>query len=194
MKRILSLTISVFLLLANVSSTGLAFISKPHLEIGFSAGLRTIINSDCREVYGNGINFFPSIAVIWNGLMLGTGYEGGFKRNGLIGIYEEPATLRISGIEVFTGYQATFGPIHPLIKIGYGFYSYKQLIDSPYIGDISVDGKKSALIFSGGVKIDPVPWMFVMAEVKYGNLKVKPYEIEVDLGGMRLNGGIGFRF
>jgi len=46
----------------------------------------------------------------------------------------------------------------------------------------------------GGIKIDPVQWMFVVAEVKYGNLKVKPYDIEVNLGGMRLNGGMGFRF
>jgi len=173
---------------------GLTAGMKPSLEIGFSFGTRSVINSDIKEVYGNGTNYFPSLALVWNGLMFGAGYEGGYKRDGLIGIYQEPTTLSVAGPEVFIGYQLGLGIFCPYVKVGYGFYAYKQTIESEYVSDYPVDGSKSGLIFSGGFKIYPIKHLFIAAEVKYGTLKVKPYTEEVDLGGMRLNGGIGIRF
>ena len=46
----------------------------------------------------------------------------------------------------------------------------------------------------GGLKFYPLENLFVAAEVRYIPLKVKPYEYEVDLGGIRYLAGLGFRF
>ncbi|MDY0231475.1 MAG: outer membrane beta-barrel protein [Candidatus Saccharicenans sp.] len=168
---------------------------KPNFEIGCSLGLRTVINSDLKEAYGNGINYFPNLSVVWKGIILGLGYEGGYKRDGVLGIYEEPAELSVKGPEVFLGYQFNLlNKVSPFIKIGYGFYSYKQVVESEYLSDYPVDGTKSGLIFGGGLKIYPIKQVFISAEVKYGSLKVKPYEDEVDVGGLRLNCGFGIKF
>ncbi|MGB9893382.1 MAG: outer membrane beta-barrel protein [Candidatus Saccharicenans sp.] len=194
MKKIISILISLIAIQTLVFVPRLAAASGPSFEIGFSYGLRSVVNSDIKEVYGNGTSYFPSVALIWKGLMFGAGYEGGYKRDGLIGIYQEATTLSVAGPEVFIGYQLQLGIFSPYVKVGYGFYSYKQTIESEYVSDYPVDGSKSGLIFSGGFKIYPIKHLFIAAEVKYGHLKVKPYDIEVDLGGMRLNGGLGIRF
>jgi hypothetical protein len=168
--------------------------TKPQIEIGFLAGLRTLNNADLKSVYGNGFIFFPSITLIWRGIIFGGGYETGFKKNGLIGIYQEPAQLTVNEPEIYAGYQLTLNKFAPYLKLGWGFYSYKQVVNSPYVSNYPVNGKKSGLIFAAGFKFYPIKRMFISAEIKYGALKVKPYDQVVDIGGMRLNGGLGICF
>jgi opacity protein-like surface antigen len=124
--------------------------------------------------------------------MLGAGYEGGYSKAGKIGIYQEPSTLKVNGFEVYIGYALKIGSFSPYIKIGCGSYSYKQTIDSPYLSDFRVDGNKSTFSGSGGIKFYPIKNIFLAIEVRYVPLKVKPLEEEVDLGGMRFLGGVGF--
>ncbi|HUM79761.1 MAG TPA: outer membrane beta-barrel protein [Candidatus Saccharicenans sp.] len=193
MKNI-KIIVCLVLFLAFLTGQGLAAGIKPKIEAGLSFGLRTLNNSELKDVYGQGTNFFPSVTLIWKGLMFGGGYEAGFKRDGLIGIYEEPAELTVKGGEIFAGYQLMLRNIAPYIKVGLGFYSYKQVVESEYVSDYPVDGNKTGLIVAGGIKYFPLKRLFISAEVKYGSLKVKPYDLEVDLGGLRLNGGLGFSF
>jgi len=47
---------------------------------------------------------------------------------------------------------------------------------------------------SGGIKFYPQKNVFLAVEFKYIPLKVQPYDVEVDLSGMRILGGIGFSF
>jgi opacity protein-like surface antigen len=190
----IKITICLFLSLAFLAGQSLAAGIKPKIEVGLSFGLRTLNNSELKDVYGQGTNFFPSVSLIWKGLMIGGGYEAGFKKDGLLGIYQEPAELTVKGGEIFAGYQLRLKNIAPYIKVGVGFYSYKQVVDSEYVSDYPVDGNKTGLIVAGGLKYFPLKKLFISAEVKYGGLKVKPYDTEVDLGGLRLNGGLGLSF
>jgi len=190
----IKVTICLFLSLAFLAGQSLAAGIKPKIEVGLSFGLRTLNNSELKDVYGQGTNFFPNVSLVWKGLMLGGGYEAGFKKDGLLGIYQEPAELTVKGGEIFAGYQLRLKNIAPYIKVGVGFYSYKQVVDSEYVSDYPVDGNKTGLIVAGGLKYFPLKKLFISAEVKYGGLKVKPYDIEVDLGGLRLNGGLGLSF
>jgi len=190
----IKITICLFLSLAFLAGQSLAAGIKPKIEVGLSFGLRTLNNSELKDIYGQGTNFFPSVSLIWKGLMIGGGYEAGFKKDGLLGIYQEPAELTVKGGEIFAGYQLRLKNIAPYIKVGVGFYSYKQVVDSEYVSDYPVDGNKTGLIVAGGLKYFPLKKLFISAEVKYGGLKVKPYDIEVDLGGLRLNGGLGLSF
>lgn len=190
----IKIIVCLALSLAFLAGQSLAAGIKPKIEVGLSFGLRTLNNSELKDVYGQGTNFFPSVTLIWKGLMLGGGYEAGFKKDGVIGIYEEPAELSVKGGEIFAGYELRLMNIAPYARIGLGFYSYKQLIDSEYVSNYPVDGNKTGLIVAGGIKYFPLKRLFISAEVKYGSLKVKPYDVEVDLGGLRLNGGLGFSF
>ncbi len=166
-----------------------------HIEIGALGGTRTVNSADIKTVYGNGMVFYPYLAVhAWKGLYIGAGYEGGYKREGTIGIYEEPTTLQVVGFEAFVGYEITVRTVTPYIKAGYARYSYKQTIDSPFIGDQAADGNKWTMTLGGGLKLSLSGAFFAAGEIRFVPLKVKPFEDEVDLGGMRYTAGLGLKF
>jgi hypothetical protein len=162
-----------------------------HFEAGALYGPRYMADPDIKNIYGEGFVYFPYAAVIWKRILIGGGYEGGYLKNGAIGLYEEPSSLKISGFEFFIGYVIKIKIIAPYIKIGCGSYSYQQKIDSPYVESFKVDHKKTAITIAGGVKIYALKNLFLMAEAKYVPLKVRPFEEEVDLSGLRLLAGIG---
>jgi len=184
-------TMGLVLFVALVSGLA-ATNSSFHFEIGAFYGTRQTVDSDIKSVYGNGMIYFPFLALTWKGVILGAGYEGGYSKTGKIGIYQEASRLTVNGFELYIGYAAKISRFFPYIKIGYGSYSYKQTIDSPYISDVRVDGSKSTVTGSGGIKFYPIKNIFLAIEVRYVPLKVKPLEEEVDLSGMRFQGGVGF--
>ena len=188
MKRLI-----VVLILALGFATGpLAESSSFHLEIGGFYGIRQVVDSDIKNVYGSGMVYFPFLAVTWKGIILGAGYEGGYSKSGKIGLYQEPTTLKVNGFEVYVGYALRIKSLAPYFRVGYGSYSYKQTIDSPYLSDFKVDGTKSTFSGSAGIKLYPIKRLFLAIDVRYVALKVKPLDEEVDLGGLRFEGGIGF--
>jgi len=162
-------------------------------SFGFHAGMRTVSDSDIKTVYGNGLCYFPYAAVnVFKGFTIGGGYEFGYSREGTIGIYNEATTLKVTGIQAFVGYQYSISVVTPYVFVGFGSFSYKQTVESPAAQ--TVDATKSTFFVAGGIKVYPMKNIYISAEVKYVPLKVKPYEDEVDLGGLRLMGGLGFTF
>jgi opacity protein-like surface antigen len=163
---------------------------------GVQAGLRTVSDPEIKNVYGNGLVFFPNLAVnLWKGVFVGAGYELGYSRSGTIGLFEEETTLKVSGFEFFAGYQMPLGMVTPYILGGVGMFSYKQTVDSPAAQD--VDDSQVTFLVALGAKVHPVPRfksVFLVFEFKYIPLSVKPLDESVDLGGMRLTGGLGFSF
>jgi len=163
-----------------------------NFDFGIFYGLRTVNNSEIREVYGNGTVFVPYLAVkVWRGITLGVDYEGGYSKEGKIGLYQEFSKLRVTGFGFFARYEWRVGRISPYLKFGYGSFSYKQEIENPSVGEFKVDHKKGAIILGGGIKFYPLKKVFLAGEVKYVPLKVRPFEEKVDLGGFRLLAGIG---
>ena len=161
------------------------------LDLGLFFGTRSVKDDQIKEVYGNGTAYFPCASVnFWKGLFVGLGYEGGFDRDGKIGLYQEETSLKVTGIEFFAGYHFDLGKVSPYVKLGLGSYSYEQVVS----GQAKVDEKKSALTLAAGARFYPLKGLFLAAEIKCVPLKVKPMDIEVDLGGMRLAAGIGYTF
>ncbi len=178
----------LFIILLGVLTWGLQAVD---LDLGLFFGSRSVKDSQIRDVYGNGTAYFPYASVnFWKGLFAGLGYEGGYDRDGKIGLYQEDTSLKVSGLEVFVGYRFDLGKVSPYVKLGLGNYSYKQVVS----GQTKVDDKKSALTLAGGARFYPVKGLFLAAEIKCVPLKVKPMAIEIDLGGMRLAAGIGYTF
>ncbi|UCF57930.1 MAG: hypothetical protein JSW15_05635 [Deltaproteobacteria bacterium] len=167
------------------------------VEVGFGInfGLRTVADSQIRDVYGNGTVYFPYLrASLWKGLSVGAGYEGGYSRDGKIGLYQEETTLKVSGWEVFVSYDFRVERLTPYVLLGYGSYSYEQTINSEYLAGYKVDSRKSSVVAAAGVRLHAIGGLFLGVEAKYVPLKVKPYEEEVDLSGLRFSAAIGYSF
>lgn len=187
MKKIISLII--FLTLFSPGLFALNF--GLNFEAGFLYGARHVTDVDIKNIYGNGTVYFPYAAIVWHGVILGGGYEGGYSRSGKIGLYEESTSLTVKGYEFFLGYQFKVKIFAPYFKVGYGSYSYKQTIESSFVGEYKVDHKKTTVTFGGGLKVYPLKNLYLAGEVRLVPLKVRPFEDEVDLGGLRILGGIG---
>jgi hypothetical protein len=185
MKKILAVMACLVLISAGAEAV--------EISLGFQAGLRTASGTFIKDVYGNGICYFPYATVNFGkGFTVGAGYEFGYSRSGKIGLYEEDTTLKVSGIEAFVGYQFSISIVTPYVFVGFGSFSYKQTVDS--LAAQPVDFKKSTFFAAAGLKVSPIKYIYISAEAKYVPLMVKPYEDEVDLGGLRLTAGIGLSF
>ena len=68
---------------------------------------------------------------------LGLGYEGGYDRDGKIGLFQEDTNLKVTGLEFFAGYRFDLGKVSPYVKLGLGNYTYKQMVS----GQTKVDEK-----------------------------------------------------
>jgi len=183
MKKIVITTVLLGLL-----ATGLPAIK---LDVGLMYGTRSVKDADIREVYGNGSAYFPYLAVnFWKGLALGLGYEGGYDRDGEIGLYQEATNLKAAGMEFFAAYLFELKKFTPYVKLGLASFAYEQTVSD----EVKFDKKKSALTLAAGTRFYPAKGLFLAAEIKYVPLKVKPLSEEVDLGGMRLALGVGYTF
>jgi hypothetical protein len=161
------------------------------LDVGILYGSRSVKDADIKDVYGNGSAYFPYLAVnVWKGLSFGLGYEGGYDRDGKIGLYQEDSNLKVAGLEFFAAYRLELGNLSPYLKLGFGSYAYKQVVSNV----TKVDDKKSAVNLAVGIRFYVIKGLFLAAEAKYVLLKVKPIEEEVDLTGMRLSAGVGYTF
>ncbi len=173
-----------------------AFAQAITISGGLQFGLRTVNDSEIKDVYGQGTCLFPYLAVNpWKGVIVGAGYEFGYSKSGHIGIYDEATTLKVSGLEVFAGYQYPVGFMTPYALLGLGSFSYKQTVASQAAQ--KVDTSKMTFFFAVGAKASPLkalPGLFFNLEVKYVPLSVKPYDESVDLGGIRLTLGAGYSF
>ncbi len=179
---------TLFLIMLGLLTWGLQAVD---LDLGLFYGTRSVADDQIRDVYGNGTTFFPYVSVgIWKGVFAGLGHEFGYDRDGRIGLYQEETNLKVTGLEFFAGYRFDLGKVSPYVKLGLGSYAYEQTVS----GASKVDEKKSSVTLAGGARFYPVKGLFLAAEIKYVPLKVKPFDIEVDLGGMRLAAGIGYTF
>lgn len=163
------------------------------LKAGIMGGARTASDPDIRRIYGGGSVYYPFLAVgLVKGFSLGTGYEGGYSRSGVIGSYKESTTLKVSGPELFAGYWFRLEPLSLYVRAGWGSYAYRQTVESPSARDFPVDARQGAFHAAGGVHVFFSERFYLCGEVKYVPLKVQPYGREVNLGGIRYMAGIGY--
>ncbi len=164
------------------------------ISLGLNYGFRHIEDGVIQATYGNGTVFVPYLRVTpFRSVGIEVAYEGGYKKSGTVGIYEENSTLSVTGWE-FSG--ILYLPIRPLvgyIKFGMAYYSYKQDIESDFIR-MPVDHKKWTNVFGIGATLMLFKGLFLSAEVKAVPLRVMPFDREVDLSGIRVVGGIGYSF
>jgi hypothetical protein len=183
MKKIITFTFLLSLLASGVHAV--------KLDVGVLYSSCGVTDANIREVYGNGTVYFPCLGVtVWKGLCFGLGYEGGYDRDGKIGLYQEDTNFKVAGMELFAAYRLELGKLSPYLKLGFASYSYQQVVS----GVTTVNDKKSGPSLAAGIRYYPSKWLFLAVEAKYVYLQVMPIDQKVDLSGMRLGAGIGCMF
>ena len=164
------------------------------IAAGLNIGKRLIDDPFIRDVYGHGYVFQPFLRYNYTNLLaIEAAYEGGYKRDGRIGLFQEESTLSITGWELSGILYYRIHNFVPFIRFGVGYYDYRQDIVSEFV-HFEVDNHKITYIMGGGITIFLNNSFFLNTEVKYIPFKVTPVDIEVDLSGMRFMLGIGYRF
>jgi hypothetical protein len=163
------------------------------LSAGFLAGRRLIEDPAVKQTYGDGMVFYPFLRWTTNRfLSFEVGHEIGYKKSGQVGFYEENSTLEIQGWELCTVLHYPLKRLTPYVRLGIGYYSYKQEINSEFIR-LKVDHHKLALVIGAGMNVPVYKGLFLTAEIKHVPLKVKPFDSTVDLSGLRFLLGLGLR-
>jgi len=164
------------------------------LDLTLKFGTRQVNDANMKEIYGNGFVFLPSVCIsVFPNFSVQAAYEGGYKKSGMVGLYQDESTLRISGMEISTILWYRFSSFKPYFQLGGGYYFYRQDVENDFVR-FQVDHKKVGFILGGGVDIDLYKGLFLSLGIKYVQLEVQPFDVPVDLSGIRILGGIGWGF
>jgi|GEM_PF-686768 len=165
------------------------------VHLGMRLGGRTVFDERIVEVYGEGFLYSPFLRLTSERTLLGLelAYEGGFQRDGAIGLFQESSRLSLTGIEVAAILRRRFGPLVPYLKAGIGYFFYKQDVDSQEVR-FKVNRNQQQVVLGGGLDIRLPKGFYLTSEFKYVPLKVAPFDRIVDLGGLRFLAGIGWSF
>ncbi len=171
--------------------------SAAQFTLGLNGGYRFLDDPALGEIYGDGYVYEPYVRYsISYWLDLELSYEGGYKKSARIGLFEEDSTLSVSGLQLAGIVRVPFLRIRNVstyFKAGIAYYFYKQDIDSEFLRQ-KVDHRKWTTVIGAGMNIHLFRGLFLTAEVKSIPLRVRPFDINVDLGGIRILFGIGYQF
>lgn len=164
-------------------------------DLTFRAGYLQLTEPPVKSVYGGGFIINPSIAAgLSPYFSVKAGWEGGYQQDAEIGLYNESSTLYLNAWEISGIFRyPEWAPFIPFIEAGLGSYGCLQEIDSDFIRK-KVDRHRISYFAAAGVSYVLGSRIFLLAEFKYVPLKVRPFDIEVDLTGYRMLAGIGYRF
>lgn len=182
-------TVLVWMILFSVS-----FIQAADLKLGLRVGHREVKDSNLHQIYGDGMVYTPYLSYFPHELYgLEFSYEGGYRKEAPIGLFDEQSTLSVQGLQLCGVLRYRVGQFVPYFKFGGACFFYKQEIESEYIRR-DVDHHKWTTVVGAGVEWKLFSLLSLAAEWRSIPLKVKPYDVEVDLGGARYLLGLGIAF
>jgi hypothetical protein len=142
-----------------------------------------------KDIYGNGTSFGGEI-----GINLGKGlgiWAGGhhFSKKGKLTFTEEVTKIQIIPLYAGVKYRLAKASIRPYVGFALGYFRYKETnpIGTVKKGDIGYIGQVG-IIFKVGKAL------FLDIKGSYSYCKVKPVDIEANLGGLQAEIGLGLEF
>lgn len=146
-------------------------------------------DQDFKDIYGNGISFGGEI-----GINLGKGlgiWAGGhyFSKKGKLTFTEEDTEIQIIPLYAGIRYRLAKASIRPYVGFALGYFRYKEAnpIGTVKKGDIGYIGQAGVIFKVGGA-------LFLDIKGSYSYCKVKPVDIEANLGGLQAEIGLGLEF
>lgn len=142
-----------------------------------------------KDIYGKAVSFGGEIGInVWKGVNIWIGGDY-LSKKGKLTFTEEETELQVIPITCGVRFQFTESGLIPYVGIGIGYFKYKETnpIDSVEKGDVGYIGKVGCFFkIMGGLFFD--------IEGSYSYCRVKPAEVEADLGGLKAGIGLGFEF
>jgi hypothetical protein len=164
-------------------------------DFSIQAGYLHLTDSVVKSAYGSGFFVRPALSLGFSPYFsLNAGYENGYRQSTEIGLYKETSTLYLNAWEFSCALRCPFWDrFVPFVEAGLGSYEYRQDIDSGFIRR-QVNHQKISSFAAAGVTFFLGNSIFLSAGFKVVPLKVRPFDVEVDLTGYRVLAGIGYRF
>jgi opacity protein-like surface antigen len=146
-------------------------------------------DSAFKDIYGNGAVFGGELRL--GGKRIVGWLEGSYReRVGKFSFTGEKTKVKITGIEVGALYRIIPGNISPYAGAGVGYYMFNESNDP--IGT----AKQSKIGFCGAAGVSVfIGRSFVLdARAKFSTCAMKPADFNINVGGITLGLGAGFRF
>jgi len=142
-----------------------------------------------KDIYGGGVMYGAEISIgVWKALDL---WFGGsyFSKKGELTFTKEETKLELLPIGGGVKYRILSGNFVLYVRLGLNYYQYKE---SNPIGEVSEGG----LGFVGqiGSYVTIVGGLVFDLYVDYTYCKIKPVDFEINIGGIAVGAGVGYRF
>ena len=142
-----------------------------------------------KDIYGSGLSYGGEVGfTLMPGVALWAGGEY-YTADGQLTFSEESTEIQITPLWAGLKLSLPDETISPYVGVGIGYFLFKE---SNPIGTVK-DGK-IGFIGQAGVMFRVLSSLFVDFQGSYSICKVKPEDVEADLGGLRATVGIGFEF
>lgn len=142
-----------------------------------------------KDIYGSGLSYGGEIGfTLMPGVTLWAGGEY-YTADGQLTFSEESTKIQITPLWAGLKLSLPEVKISPYVGVGVGYFLYNE---SNPIGTVK-DGE-IGFIGQAGVMLRVLTSVFVDFQGSYSICKVKPEDVEADLGGLRATVGIGVEF
>lgn len=167
--------------------TGAAFAEGVFIEL--KGSYFTPSDQYFKDIYGGGICYGGEIGItVWKGLSVWAGGDF-FAKKGKMTFTGEETEISIIPLCGGIMYQLSSSSVRPYAGFGVGYFQYKE--STPVVdvskGDIGYMGMVGCIVKIGEK-------FFFDLKASFSSCKVKPLEIEADLGGLKGGIGLGFEF
>jgi len=146
-------------------------------------------DQDFKGIYGNGTSFGGEIGInLGKGIGIWAGVHY-FSKKGKTTFTEEDTKIQIIPLYAGLRYRLAKASIRPYVGFAVGYFRYKETnqIGTIRKGDIGYIGQVGIIFKVGGA-------LFLDVKGSYSYCKVKPVDIEANLGGLQGGIGLGLEF
>ena len=146
-------------------------------------------DQDFKDIYGSGMSIGGEVNIdVFNGLNVWMGAEY-FTKKGELTFTKEDTEIQI--IPIYAGLKYIFqGPrIMPYVGVGLGYFQYKE---SNPIG--TVKEGKIGFVTQAGLLLHLFGPALLDLQVGYNICKIKPQELEANIGGLKAGIGLALSF
>ncbi len=146
-------------------------------------------DKDFKDIYGSGMSFGGEVTIkVLNGLNVWIGAEY-FTKKGELTFTKEETEIRIFPIFAGIKYILPSPKFKPYAGIGVGYFQYKE---SNPIG--TVEESKIGFVTQTGLLIPIFGPALLDLQVGYNICKIKPQELEANIGGFKAGLGLAISF
>lgn len=142
-----------------------------------------------KDIYGQGKTFGAEVGLKFNRFIgLWVSAEN-FSKKGKMTFTQEETTLKIMPLSAGLSFELGLGFVSPYAHLGVGYFHYEE---SNVLGQV----KKNNVGYVGqiGLLIKTIGPLYLDLFGQYSSCKVKPLELEADLGGLKAGVGLGLQF